>query len=72
MKRRDAFKGIIGVTTIGFAFVKGIDIFDKGNQTSFKDISEYTMLISELTDVSKSMLRQKMMLQHHNLWKSRI
>ena len=51
MKRRDAFKGIIGVTTIGFAFVKGIDIFDKGNQTSFKDISEYTMLISELTDV---------------------
>lgn len=51
MKRRDAFRAIIGVTTIGFAFAKGINIFDRGNQTKFNDIKEYAMLISELVDV---------------------
>ena len=50
MERRKALKGILGTMTIGLASFQGLDYFF-GISSYFRDIKEYTELISELVDV---------------------
>jgi hypothetical protein len=51
MKRRDALRGIIGFTTVGLISYHGLNYFNRNNLTDVNDITEYSDLIIELTEV---------------------
>ncbi len=51
MKRRNALKGLLGLTAIGLASYKGIQYFLGTDDFEGKDFRTYEILLSELVDV---------------------